>query len=52
MLAASIGEINGDQSVQVFSMADLTPGIAPTDRELQPGQRNAGRFVFRPAGAT
>jgi hypothetical protein len=30
MLSASVGEINGEQTVQVFRIADLEPGATPT----------------------
>ena len=49
MLSASMGEINGDQSVQVFRIADLTPGATPTPMaSFSLGSSTPEGFVFSP----
>lgn len=51
MLAMSVGEINGDQSVQVFNMADLSVGSTPTPTHtFNLGTATPESFVFSPDG--
>ncbi|MBA2933872.1 hypothetical protein HZF05_07125 [Sphingomonas sp. CGMCC 1.13654] len=53
MISASLGEINGDQSVRVWKTADLLAGDTPTDvakLELPPSTPES--FVFAPDGQT
>ncbi len=51
MLAMSVGEINGDQSVQVFNTADLTAGAALTPiSTFSLGTATPEGFVFSPDG--
>lgn len=51
MLAMSVGEINGDQSVQVFNIADLTIGSTPMPTHtFSLGTATPESFVFSPDG--
>jgi len=51
MLSMSVGEINGDQSVQVFNIADLTPGLTPTPiAAFNLGTATPEGFVFSSDG--
>ena len=51
MLAMSVGEINGDQSVQVFNTADLAPGSTPSPTaQFSLGTATPEGFVFSPDG--
>jgi hypothetical protein len=50
LLSASVGEVNGDQTVQVFRIADLGPDEpTPIATLKQPGATPEG-FVFSPDG--
>jgi len=51
MLSMSVGEINGDQSVQVFNIADLAPGATPTPTHtFSLGTATPEGFVFSSDG--
>jgi hypothetical protein len=51
LLSASVGEINGDQSVRVWRLADLGPDEEPASvAELRLGQSTPEGFVFSPDG--
>lgn len=50
MLAASVGEINGDQSVQVFRVDDLTAGLVTPVAQFSLGTATPEGFVFSPDG--
>jgi hypothetical protein len=51
LLSASMGEINGDQSVQVFRISDLIPGVEPTPiTSFSLGGSTPEGFVFSPDG--
>jgi hypothetical protein len=50
MLSASVGEINGDQKVQVFRIADLLAGVSKPAAEFNFGQAVPEGFVFSPDG--
>ncbi len=51
MLSASVGEINGEQTVQVFRIADLEPGATPTPMaSFALGSSTPEGFVFSPDG--
>ncbi len=49
-LAASVGEINGDQSVKVYNIADLTSDDPQAIAELRLGSSTPESFVFSPDG--
>jgi hypothetical protein len=48
MLAMSVGEINGEQSVQVFRTADLMGGVVTPMATFSLGQSTPEGFVFSP----
>jgi len=51
LLSASVGEINGDQSVQVFRIADLQIGATPAPvASFSLGTATPEGFVFSPDG--
>ncbi len=50
MLSASVGEINGDQSVQVFRLDDLASDDPKPSAELKLGGSTPESFVFSPDG--
>ncbi|HEV7157234.1 MAG TPA: hypothetical protein VGN38_02645 [Caulobacteraceae bacterium] len=50
LLSASVGEINGDQSVRVWRVADLGPDEPVSVAELRLGQATPEGFVFSPDG--
>jgi hypothetical protein len=50
LLSASVGEINGDQSVQVFRISDLGDDDPKPVAELKLGQSTPESFVFSPDG--
>lgn len=50
MLSASVGEINGDQSVQVFRIADLGRGTPTPVASFSLGTATPEGFVFSPDG--
>src|SRR5690606_30047037 len=51
MLSMSVGEINGDQSVQVFNIADLAAGLTPAPiATFSLGTATPEGFVFSPDG--
>ncbi len=50
LLSASVGEVNGDQSVQVFRIADLIAGVAEPMARLELGDSTPESFVFSPDG--
>ncbi|HWD66456.1 MAG TPA: hypothetical protein VG227_00700 [Caulobacteraceae bacterium] len=50
-LSASVGEVNGDQSVKVWNLAELDPDDEPQSvAELRLGQATPEGFVFSPDG--
>ncbi|HEY1560769.1 MAG TPA: hypothetical protein VGF71_07755 [Caulobacteraceae bacterium] len=50
-LSASVGEVNGDQSVKVWNLAELDPDDEPRSvAELRLGQATPEGFVFSPDG--
>lgn len=50
LLSASIGEVNGDQSVQVFNVSDLQSGAPQAIATLSLGASTPEGFVFSPDG--
>lgn len=50
MLAASVGEVNGDQSVQLFRMYDLMAGVTEPFARFSLGTSTPEGFVFSPDG--
>lgn len=50
LMSASVGEINGDQSVRVWRLADLGPDEPTSIAELRLGQSTPEGFVFSPDG--
>lgn len=50
LLSASVGEANGDQSVQVFRLDDLQAGIVAPVAQLSMGAATPEAFVFSPDG--
>ena len=50
LLSASVGEINGDQSVKVFRIEDLSTDDPKPIAELKLGQSTPESFVFSPDG--
>ncbi len=50
MLAASVGEVNGDQSVQIFRIEDLLAGSATPTAQFSLGTSTPEGFVFSPDG--
>jgi hypothetical protein len=51
LLSASVGEVNGDQSVQVFRIADLMTGAPPAPiASFSMGASTPEAFVFSPDG--
>jgi hypothetical protein len=50
LMSASVGEINGDQSVQVFRIAELGQDEPKPVAELKLGQSTPESFVFSPDG--
>jgi hypothetical protein len=50
LLSASVGEINGDQSVQVFRIEDLMTGLAQPAASFSLGAATPEGFVFSPDG--
>jgi hypothetical protein len=50
MLSASVGEVNGDQSVKVWRLAELGPDDTAPIAELRLGQATPEGFVFSPDG--
>ncbi len=50
MLAASVGEVNGDQSVQIFQMYDLMAGVTEPFAHFSLGTSTPEGFVFSPDG--
>ena len=50
LLSASVGEVNGDQSVQVFRIADLLAGSAEPMARFDLGASTPEGFVFSPDG--
>ncbi|MGQ0532102.1 MAG: YncE family protein [Caulobacteraceae bacterium] len=48
MLSASVGEVNGDQSVQVFRIADLLAGLSEPTARFSLGATTPEGFVFSP----
>ncbi|WP_395646556.1 YncE family protein [Terricaulis sp.] len=50
MLSASVGEVNGEQSVQVFSTADLLAGGSEPMARFTMGTSTPEGFVFSPDG--
>ena len=49
-LSASVGEISGEQSVQVFNIADLMAGVAEPTARFTLGSSTPEGFVFSPDG--
>jgi len=50
MLVASVGEVNGDQSVQIFRIEDLLAGSATPTAQFSLGTSTPEGFVFSPDG--
>jgi hypothetical protein len=50
LLSASVGEVNGDQSVQVFRIEDLLAGEQTPVASFSLGQSTPEGFVFSPDG--
>jgi hypothetical protein len=50
MLAASVGEINGEQTVQVFRLQDLQDGLVTPTAQFNLGSATPEGFVFSPDG--
>jgi hypothetical protein len=50
LLSASVGEVNGDQSVRVWRLAELGPDEPVSIAELRLGQATPEGFVFSPDG--
>jgi hypothetical protein len=50
MLSASVGEVSGEQSVQVFRIADLMRGGTTPIAQFSLGQSTPEGFVFSPDG--
>lgn len=50
LLSASVGEVNGDQSVQVFRTADLMAGTTAPMTRFDLGASTPEGFVFSPDG--
>jgi hypothetical protein len=50
LLSVSVGEINGDQAVKVYRIADLGQDDPPTVAELKLGTSQPESFVFSPDG--
>jgi len=50
LLSVSVGEINGDQSVKVFRLADMASDDPKPVAELKLGQSTPESFVFSPDG--
>lgn len=50
LLSASVGEVNGDQSVQVFRIEDLLANIVSPVAQFEMGSATPEGFVFSPDG--
>jgi hypothetical protein len=50
MLSASVGEINGEQTVQVFRLQDLQDGLVTPTAQFNLGSATPEGFVFSPDG--
>jgi hypothetical protein len=50
LLSASVGEVDGDQSVKVWRLAELGPDEPTSVAELRLGQSTPEGFVFSPDG--
>jgi hypothetical protein len=50
MLATSVGEINGEQTVQVFRLQDLQDGLVTPTSQFNLGSATPEGFVFSPDG--